>query len=240
MGSPKMNNSMWYVMKRIGKAIFNEEMLGPEAPVLVGLSGGFASMALLKGLVERRKRVPYKHPVVPAFVYDGVHGPPDEVAEVLKAWCKTMDLDLLVDKQLQPNDNHFDPVPHGWRLAALARQAGAPYIALGHTVVDRAVGILEAMVCEGVVRDAPTRESLITEDGDTYVVVRPVSLITSQAVLDAATDEFLPYRARQVAPPGAELKNLLGDFVINKKGAPLEKLMNVVNAPGRIHGKYMA
>lgn len=240
MAGRKMNNSMWYVMKRIGKAIFNEEMLGPEAPVLVGLSGGFSSMALLKGLVERRKRVPFKHPVVPAFVYDGVHGPPDEVAAVLKAWCKTMDLDLLVDEQVQPDDCHFDPIPHGQRLARLARGTGAPYIALGHTVVDRAVRILEAMVCEGVVRDAPTKESLQTEEGETYAIVRPVSLITSQAVLDAATDEGLPYLTRKVAPPGDELKNLLGDFVISKKGAPLEKLMNVVNAPGRIHGKYMA
>ena len=239
MPARKTSDSLWYVTKRIGKAMFTEEMLGEEAPVLVGLSGGFASMALLKGMVERRKRVPWKHPLVPAFVADIVHGPSEKVEAVLREWCAGLGLELLVDSRLAPVENHWLRVPHGERLAALARCAGAPYVALGHTIVDRAVWLLEAMVNGGEISEIPTKEA-VEVDGRHLTVVRPISLIATQAALDAANEEALPWCSRTVEPPHHELKKLLADFVLSKKGAPLEKLMNVVNAPARINRKYMA
>lgn len=111
--------------------------------ILVGVSGGKDSMALLWSLAERQRRSPVRYELFPVYVDPGFEG---GFAEALRAQCRDMGLDLQVaytDFGLiaHSDENRENPCflcarLRRKRLFEIARELDCRKVALGHNKDD--------------------------------------------------------------------------------------------------------
>ena len=240
MARSPLHNSTFYVMKRAGKAAFRFGMFGEEQPVLVALSGGAAGLVMLRSLAERRRRVPVKTPLVPAFVPDGVHGPPGEVADHLARWCGAFGLELVVASKPEPPSGAWDAVPHRDALLELALKAGAREVALGQTITACAMKVLVDMMVHGEISTLLPVEEVVRPGESTVKFVRPLYLVTSDNVAEVVAAERLPALPAQIPHPQQDVLETLDTFLRSKRGDLMERYKNIVSAPQNVNTEYMA
>ena len=111
--------------------------------ILVGVSGGKDSMALLWSLAERQRRSPVRYELFPVYVDPGFEG---GFAEALRAQCRDIGLDLRVaytDFGLiaHSDENRENPCflcarLRRKRLFEIAQELGCRKVALGHNKDD--------------------------------------------------------------------------------------------------------
>jgi len=242
VGRKRLLDSTFFVSKRAGRAAHEHDMLPDGSTALVALSGGPASLALLRVMHERQGRVPTQVSFIPAHVPDGVFGPGHDVAGMLRTECGRLGLDLVVAHREAPPHSWEDMVPHRDQLLELARRHHAGVVMLGHTILDRALVVLSSLVREGRVRQLLPVEELgagCEDHAPGVKVVRPLSHVTHQAVARMVAEEGLPHLERTLRGPGEELRRELVAFVESRKGSLMEKLRNVTNAPDNIIDEYL-
>ena len=111
--------------------------------ILVGVSGGKDSMALLWSLAERQRRSPVRYELFPVYVDPGFEG---GFAEALRAQCRDMGLDLRVvltdfGRIAHSVENRENPCflcarLRRKRLFEIARELDCRKVALGHNKDD--------------------------------------------------------------------------------------------------------
>jgi len=244
MGRRKLLDSTYYVMKRMGRAVYDEKMFPANGTVLVGVSGGCGSAALLFALVERQKRVPVPVRFVAGYVPDGVNGLADEIASTIAGFCRELGVELLLVPGCSPQEHRWPEVPHQEELFSLARQAQASTIALGHTIQDRALAVLASMIVGHRHTDghgpADPGASRVQTPGEARVqVVRPFQYLTEEAIRLMAVEEKIPFSPPRIFPPDYELRQIILDHLRSKRGTLIEKLRNITCAPGRVNEEYL-
>jgi len=255
VGKKKLLNSTFFVIKRIGRAASRFEMLRGGSVAVVGLSGGYASMALLSGLVERQKRIPFDATFIPVHVPDRVYGPAEVVVPRLTGLCDRLGLKLVVARGEHSSDSHFAPVPHRRALLETVRDRSATSLVLGHTLADRARSAMVAMTLHGSPDILQRREMLdLAGSGDcdphapgpkpdastAIETVRPLCLLVDEPVRKMAEEEALPFLEPAVAHPNAALIAEIDRFIASRKGPLTEMMANICNAPGNLQRNYMA
>jgi tRNA 2-thiocytidine biosynthesis protein TtcA len=111
--------------------------------ILVGVSGGKDSMALLWSLAERQRRSPVRYELFPVYVDPGFEG---GFAEALRAQCRDMGLDLRVahtdfGRIAHSAENRENPCflcarLRRKRLFEIAHELDCRKVALGHNKDD--------------------------------------------------------------------------------------------------------
>jgi tRNA(Ile)-lysidine synthase TilS/MesJ len=239
----KLLDSTFFVMKRLGWVAVENRMFHHGDRVLVALSGGHASLAMLLALVHRQRKTPIDLEILPFHVPDGVYGPPVAVEPMLREACGRMGLELAVwdGGGAQPS-GHFEAIPYREILLEQARRVGACSIALGHTLEDRAMGVLLPAVTRGRLSSVPEAEEIVGPGGADRPlrVLRLLSHVEPEAVLRMARDEGLPVLEPLVQGPLAELRKVVEGYLGAKSGPRIEKLRNLATAPDRVRDEYLA
>jgi tRNA(Ile)-lysidine synthase len=154
------------------------ELLPAGAPLLLALSGGQDSMALL-GLLRDLQRLHHW----PLHLWHGDHRWRPEsgrVASELAGWCRDQGLDLHVSSWLRPLDATSEATARHWRYGQLAEQArclGVCHVVTAHTASDRAETMLLHLARGSHRRGLASLRSLrsLTSDpGDPIVLARPL------------------------------------------------------------------
>jgi tRNA(Ile)-lysidine synthase len=127
---------------RLHRQLLREPGLLPAGrPVLVAVSGGQDSMALLGLLLDLRRLHHW-----PLLLWHGNHNWRAEAAEQahqLAAWAQHQGLPIQIDTWIEPAQG--EAAARAWRYAALAQAAqglGASRVTTGHTASDRAETLL--------------------------------------------------------------------------------------------------
>ena len=140
---PKFTGTYRILNRQVGRALVKYGMLDDGDRILVGVSGGKDSAALLWSLAERQRRSPVAYELFPVYVDPGFEG---GFAVDLRAQCRAMGLELRVA------NTDCGPLAHSAanrenpcflcarlrrkRLFEIAHEAGCRKIALGHTKDD--------------------------------------------------------------------------------------------------------
>jgi len=140
---PKFRGTYRVLNREVGRALAKYRMLNNGDRVLVGVSGGKDSMALLWSLAERQPRSPIAYRLFPVYIDPGFDG---GFAEALRGQCADMGLALRVET------TDYGPVAHSTanrenpcflcarlrrkRLFEIAHELGCQKIALGHNKDD--------------------------------------------------------------------------------------------------------
>ena len=167
------------VAKKTTKAIIDYKMIEEGDRVMVGLSGGKDSWALLQILDVLRQRAPIKFSLVAVNVDSGYK---DYKHDVIAKTCDERGWDYriehtgigeVIDDVLDASDTPCSLCARLRRgvLYRIAKEVGASKIALGHHADDFIETLLLNLFFAGALKAMPAK--LVSDDG-AHVVVRPL------------------------------------------------------------------
>jgi tRNA 2-thiocytidine biosynthesis protein TtcA len=185
------------IAKKTTKAIVDYEMLEDGDRVMVGLSGGKDSWALLQALDVLRQRAPIRFSVIAVNVDSGYK---EYKHELITSTCKARGWDLRIEHTNigQTIDDILDDGATPCSLCArlrrgvlyrIAKENGATKIALGHHADDFVETLLMNLFFAGALKAMPAK--LVSDDG-AHVVIRPLVYVGEEEARAYARESELP------------------------------------------------
>ena len=185
------------IAKKVTKAITEYSLIEDGDRVMVGLSGGKDSWALIQILDVLRKRAPISFSLVAVTVDSGYEGfRHDLIAQTCEArgWEYRIVHTEIGDVMEDLLDAQATPCSLCARLRRgvlyrLADEVGATRIALGHHLDDFIETLLLNLFFAGALKAMPAR---LVSDNERYVVVRPLVTVTEAEARQYAREQQLP------------------------------------------------
>jgi tRNA 2-thiocytidine biosynthesis protein TtcA len=184
------------VAKKVTKAITEYNLIEDGDRVMVGLSGGKDSWALINILDVLRKRAPISFSLVAVTVDSGYDG---YRHDLIASTCEQRGWEYRIEhtgigEVMDDLLNGATPCSLCARLRRgvlyrLAKEVGATKIALGHHLDDFVETLLLNLFFAGALKAMPAR--LVSDNGE-HVVVRPLVYVTEAEARTYAKDEALP------------------------------------------------
>lgn len=177
LGLPKLEKR---ILHRTGEAIRDFNLIENGDRILVGLSGGKDSWALLEVLETLRRRAPVKFEVHGITVDPGFPDfNPDRIAEVCEAkgiphHVLGAPIDALVRQRPEATPCIICSRLRRGVLYTFAREHGFTKIALGHHLDDLLETLLLNLFFEGKLATMPLR---LTSDDGANTVIRPLGTV---------------------------------------------------------------
>ncbi len=185
------------VAKKVTKAIHDFQLIEDGDRVMVGLSGGKDSWALLNVLHELRQRAPIDFSIVAVNVDSGYR---DYKYDVIASTCATRGWEYriehtsigdVMDDLLEANATPCSLCARLRRgvLYRIAADVGATKIALGHHADDFVETLLLNLFFAGTLKAMPAR--LVSDNGE-HVVIRPLVYVSEEEARDYTQECELP------------------------------------------------
>src|SRR5258705_2684090 len=183
--------------KKTTKAIVDYEMLEEGDRVMVGLSGGKDSWALLQMLDVLRQRAPIGFSLVAVNVDSGYK---EDKHDVITSTCRARGWEYRIEHTGigQTIDDILDDGATPCSLCArlrrgvlyrIAKEEGATKIALGHHADDFIETLLLNLFFAGALKAMPAK--LVSNDG-AHVVIRPLVYVGEEEARAYAKESELP------------------------------------------------
>ena len=185
------------IAKKVTRAITEYALIEDGDRVMVGLSGGKDSWALLQVLDVLRKRAPIDFSLVAVTVDSGYNGfRHDLIARTCEArgWEFHIEHTEIGETMEDILDANATPCSLCARLRRgvlyrLAKGVGATKIALGHHLDDFVETLLLNLFFAGALKAMPAR---LVSDNNEHVVIRPLVYITESEARAYAKESDLP------------------------------------------------
>jgi tRNA 2-thiocytidine biosynthesis protein TtcA len=185
------------IAKHVTKAIVDHRMIEDGDRVMVGLSGGKDSWALLQILDVLQKRAPIDFSLVAVTVDSGYkdykHGLITETCRA-RGWELRIEHTTIGDVMDDILDAGETPCSLCARLRRgvlyrLADEVGATKIALGHHLDDLIETLLLNVFFQGALKAMPAR---LVSDNGRHVVIRPLAYVTEADARAYTKEHELP------------------------------------------------
>lgn len=185
------------VAKKVAKAIIEHRLIEDGDRVMIGLSGGKDSWALLQVLDVLRRRAPIDFSLVAVNVNSGYTGFKHEVITATcaeRGWechIEHTTIGAVMDDLLDENDTPCSLCARLRRgvLYRLATEHGATKIALGHHLDDFIETALLNLFFQGTLKAMPAR---LVSDNQQHVVIRPLVYVLESEARAYAQESNLP------------------------------------------------
>ena len=185
------------IARKTTKAIVDYDMLENGDRVMVGLSGGKDSWALLQALDVLRRRAPIRFTLIAVNVDSGYK---EYKHELITSTCKARGWDLRIEHTNigETIDDILDDGATPCSLCArlrrgvlyrIAKDNGATKIALGHHADDFVETLLMNLFFAGALKAMPPK--LVSDDG-AHVVIRPLVYVGEEEARAYAKECELP------------------------------------------------
>ena len=185
------------IAKKTTRAIVDYAMLEDGDRVMVGLSGGKDSWALLQALDVLRQRAPIAFSLIAVNVDSGYK---EYKHELITSTCKARGWELRIEHTNigQTIDDILDDGATPCSLCArlrrgvlyrIAKENGATKIALGHHADDFVETLLMNLFFAGALKAMPPK--LVSDDG-AHVVIRPLVYVGEEEARAYAKESELP------------------------------------------------
>lgn len=228
--------------KKVTKAIVEHRLIEDGDRVMIGLSGGKDSWALLQILDVLRKRAPIDFSLVAVNVNSGYTGfRHDLITEACAArgWechIEHTTIGAVMDDILDESDTPCSLCARLRRgvLYRLAASHGATKIALGHHLDDFIETALLNLFFQGALKAMPAR---LVSDNEKHIVIRPLVYVLESEARAYAQDSGLPVIGCCCSACGdlslkrQRMKRLISEFEVEHpdvKNSMITALGNVV------------
>ncbi len=169
--------------RKVGKAIFDYELIDDGDKVLVGVSGGKDSLALLEVLALRARDKKYRYEVVAAHI--AVENVAYEVDEAyLRSFCRDLGIPFIhhtIEAGVRENSGKPACFVCSWHrrkaLFEIAKAEKCGKLALGHHRDDAVESLLMSMMFNGTIASMPPKLSMF---GGRFTLIRPLIYVTNE------------------------------------------------------------
>ncbi len=183
--------------RKVGRAIEDYRMIEEGDRVMVAVSGGKDSYALLSLLETLRRRSPARFELVACNVDQGYSGfRSDIIEEHLKAGgfryhIETTGIAATIRKKMNPEDTLCSLCARLRRgvLYRLADELGCNKIALGHHADDIIETLLMLQFFNGQIKTMPP---VLRAENGRHTVIRPLAYVWEQEVIEYARERKFP------------------------------------------------
>ena len=185
---------------KIGKAIHDFDLIQEGDRVLVGVSGGKDSLALLITLAERARssKVPYK--VYAAHIRSTVAEYETDTT-YLQGLCDSLGVELFLDTitaQVEPNSKKPMCFVCAWnrrkKLFQIAKSIKCNKLAFGHHRDDVVTSLLMGMFFNGTIASMPAKLDVF--DGGLQII-RPLIYVPEQDIVEFAKMRSFPEQIKR-------------------------------------------
>jgi tRNA 2-thiocytidine biosynthesis protein TtcA len=225
------------LLRRVGKAIHEFDMIRQGDRIAVGVSGGKDSLALLNALLLLRKRSPVRFDVLAFTVEQGKFTRPIEpLAEYMKArevpWTYYRDEASFQLLEEQP-DHGCDLCSRYRRRAVyqIAAELGANVVALGHTADDFCEALLRNTLYTGRLSALPAVTWSRTGD---FRLIRPLVYVAEEITSAYAEQGGAPLIPCVCSWRTGTVRRSVREFLDGVKKDHPHVLENILSAMGRI------
>ena len=180
-------------MDKVYDFLLNKIKLNQNDTIVVGVSAGPDSMALLYVLNEVRKKIGYK--IVVAHVNHNVRMESYEEAEFLKDYCEKNNIIFEMMIITKYGDDNFHNEARNIRYnyyEELINKYNANYLMTGHHADDLMETILMRIVRGSTLRGYSGFSDLV--DKGKYKIARPLISVTKKELEDFDKEKNIPYR----------------------------------------------
>ena len=185
------------IAKKVTRAITDHQLIEDGDRIMVGLSGGKDSWALIQILDVLRKRAPIDFTIVAVNIDSGYEGyEHHKLTETCAArgWelhVEHTTIGETIEDVLEASETPCSLCARLRRgaLYRLARQVGATKIALGHHADDFIETLLLNIFFKGAIKAMPAR--LVSDNGE-HVVIRPLAYVLESEARAYAKEANLP------------------------------------------------
>ncbi len=194
--------------RKTGKAIYDYNLIEPGDRILVGVSGGKDSLALLEVLALRARDPKQDYSVVAAHI--AVENVAYEVdAEYIAAFCEELGIPL-VSRTICATVREESGKPAcfvcSWNrrkmLFEIAKEQKCNKLALGHHRDDAIESLLMSMMFNGTIASMPPRLAMFD---NTFTLIRPLIYITNDETKQYAA--FRNFKQQKKACPYEQATN---------------------------------
>ena len=180
-------------MDKVYEFLLNKIKLNEKDIIIVGVSAGPDSMALLYILNEIKKKIGYK--IVVAHINHNIREESKEEAEFLRDYCHENSIPFEMMVITEYGDDNFHNEARNIRYNyydELINKYGANYLMTGHHADDLMETILMRIVRGSTLRGYSGFSDVVNM-GD-YKIVRPLISVTKQELEDFDKEKDIPYR----------------------------------------------
>lgn len=185
------------IARKVTRAIADYSLIEDGDRVMVGLSGGKDSWALIQILDVLKKRAPIRFSIVAVTVDSGYEGYRHDLISRTcgeRGWeCRIVHTEIgdVMDDLLESRATPCSLCARLRRgvLYRLASEVGATKIALGHHLDDFIETLLLNLFFAGTLKAMPAR--LVSDNGQ-HVVIRPLVTVTESEARQYAREQQLP------------------------------------------------
>ena len=229
------------IAKAVARASIEHRLIERDDRIMVGLSGGKDSWALLQILDVIKRRAPFPFSFIAVNVDSGYK---DFKHDVIRKTCEDRGWEIriehteigeVMDDLLEANATPCSLCARLRRgvLYRIADEVGATKIALGHHADDFIETLLLNLFFGGALKAMPAR---LVSDSERHVVIRPLVYVSEQEALDYALASELPIvgcccpACGDLGLQRQRLKRLIGDLEREHPGikaSMLKALQNV-------------
>ncbi len=179
-------------MKKVLDFIKNNTSLNPNDYVVIGVSGGPDSMALLNHLIMYRKNI--KINIVCAHVHHNLRVESDSEALFVKDYCENHDIIFEMTKLDCDCKNFNEALGHELRyqyFEKIVNKYGAKYLFTAHHGDDLVETVLMHLVRGSSLLGYAGFNRIV--DRETYQIVRPLVEVTKTDILEYLHQHDIPY-----------------------------------------------
>ncbi len=232
------------IAKKVAKASIEHQLVEPHDRIMVGLSGGKDSWALMQVLDVLQKRAPFPFTFLAVNVDSGYK---DFKHDVITKTCgergwevriEHTEIGEVMDDLLAANATPCSLCARLRRgvLYRIADEVGATKIALGHHLDDFIETLLLNLFFGGALKAMPAR---LVSDNERHVVIRPLVYVSEQEALEYALASELPIigcccpACGDLSLQRQRLKRLIGELDREHPGVKSSMLKAIQNVHPR-------
>ena len=230
-----------YISTRIGRAIADYNLIEDKDRILVAVSGGKDSLALLKLLNERKRWAPVRYELIAAHIESDFKYAGDAKPAALRKVFKRMGVKYCFKKiRILHDAKEVSCFWCSWNrrkaLFLMAEKLGCNKVALGHNKDDIIETLLLNMFYHGSISAMNPMQKLF---GGKVTIIRPLCYAEEDRIKAFARESGFP-ESRSMCPYSQASKRRLMKGIINKVKRDCRYVKtNLMRSMGRINREYL-
>ncbi len=233
-------SEFWSLIKKVGKAITDYNMIEEGDRILVAVSGGKDSFSLLHLLDFRRKISPVKYEIIACYVH---YNRPDEFKEKMKEYFERYhfkyvikDLELIDNKDMKKIKCFWCSWNRRKVLFQTAKELNCKKLALGHHLDDIAQSILLNLIFHGEISSSPPYLEFF---GGRLIVIRPLCYIEEKDIQKLSKSLNFPDYDIKCPVKFDSKRNLIKNFINSLSKDHSNVKINIFKALRNIRERFL-